>query len=140
MGIVLESGEPREVHHFCALIGYGVTAINPYLAYETVRELAEKDLLSGLSAEEGIRNYIKASYKGIMKVLTKMGISTIQSYHGAQIFEAVGLRKDVIDRYFTMTPSRLEGIGLEEIEAENKMRHDSAFNEALPYADTLEVG
>ncbi len=140
MGIVLESGEPREIHHFCTLIGYGVTAVNPYLAYETVKELAEKELLGGVSAEEGVHNYIKAADKGILKVLTKMGISTIESYHGAQIFEAVGLRKDVIDRYFTMTPSRLEGIGLEEIETENKMRHDSAFSEALPYADTLEVG
>lgn len=140
MGIVLESGEPREVHHFCTLIGYGVTAINPYIAYETIRDLAEKDQLNGLTKEEAIKNYIKACVKGILKVMTKMGISTVQSYHGSQIFEAVGISTAVIDRYFTMTPSRLEGIGLEEIEMENQMRHDSAFNEASPYTNTLEVG
>ncbi|NCB42233.1 MAG: glutamate synthase large subunit [Clostridia bacterium] len=140
MGIVLESGEPREVHHFCTLIGYGVTAINPYTAYDTIRDLATKDLLNGLCEEEAIKNYIKAIVKGVLKVLTKMGISTMRSYHGSQIFEAVGISKAVIDRYFTMTPSRLEGIGLEEIEAENQMRHDSAFNEASPYTNTLEVG
>lgn len=140
LGIVLESAEPREVHHFCTLIGYGVTAINPYLAYETIQDLSEKGLLEGLSYEEGKKNFIKASVKGILKVLTKMGISTMRSYHGAQIFEAVGLKKDLIDKYFTMTPSRLEGIGLEEIAIENKMRHESAYDENSLYADTLEVG
>jgi len=140
MGIVLESGEPREVHHFCTLIGYGVTAINPYVAYDTIKDLADKDQLNGLDEQEAMKYYIKACVKGVMKVLTKMGISTMRSYHGSQIFEAVGISKAVIDRYFTMTPSRLEGIGLEEIEAENQMRHDSAFNEASPYTNTLEVG
>lgn len=140
VGIVLESGEPREVHHFCVLLGYGVTAINPYIAYETIKELSHKGLLGDLTYKEGIKNYIKGSVKGILKVLTKMGISTIRSYHGAQIFEAVGLEKDVIDRYFTMTPSRLEGIGIEEIATENQMRHESAYNENSPYTDTLEVG
>ncbi len=140
VGIVLESGEPREVHHFCTLIGYGVTGINPYLAYETVHELFEKGLLEGLTYEEAKKKYIKGIVKGIMKVLTKMGISTMRSYHGSQIFEAVGLKKVLIDRYFTMTPSRLEGIGIEEIAMENKMRHDSAFNEDSPFTDTLEVG
>ncbi|WP_088227988.1 glutamate synthase large subunit [Desulfosporosinus sp. FKB] len=140
IGIVLESGEPREVHHFCTLIGYGVTAINPYLAYETLKDLAERGLLDGLSYEEAKKNYIKASVKGILKVLTKMGISTMRSYHGAQIFEAVGLRKDLIEKYFTSTPSRVEGIGLEEIALENQMRHESAYLENSPYTDTLEVG
>src|SRR5680860_651618 len=140
LGIVLESGEPREVHHFCTLIGYGVTAINPYLAYETIKNLSEKALLDGLTYEEGKKNFIKASVKGILKVLTKMGISTVRSYHGAQIFEAVGLRKDLIDKYFTMTPSRVEGVGLEEIALENQMRHESAYLEKSPYTDTLEVG
>ena len=140
LGIVLESAEPREVHHFCTLIGYGVTAVNPYLAYETIKDLSEKGLLEGLSYEEGKKNFIKASVKGILKVLTKMGISTIRSYHGAQIFEAVGLKKDLIDKYFTMTPSRLEGIGLEAIALENQLRHESAYNENSPYTDTLEVG
>ncbi len=140
MGIVLESGEPREVHHFCTLIGYGVTAINPYIAYETLKDLSEKGSLDGLTYEEGKKNFIKASVKGILKVLTKMGISTMRSYHGSQIFEAVGLKKDLIDKYFTMTPSRVEGIGLEEIAVENQMRHESAYLENSPYTDTLEVG
>ena len=140
LGIVLESGEPREVHHFCTLIGYGVTAINPYLAYETIKDLSKKEFLGGLTYEEGQKNFIKASVKGILKVLTKMGISTIRSYHGSQIFEAVGLKKDLIDKYFTMTPSRVEGIGLEEIALENQMRHESAYLENSPYTDTLEVG
>ncbi|MEA5025108.1 Ferredoxin-dependent glutamate synthase 1 [bioreactor metagenome] len=140
LGIVLESAEPREVHHFCTLVGYGVTAINPYLAYETIEDLAAKGLLDGLTAQAGIKNFIKASVKGMLKVLTKMGISTMHSYHGAQIFEAVGLRKDLIDKYFTMTPSRLEGIGLEEIALENQMRHESAYDENSLYADSLEVG
>ncbi|HEY5583996.1 MAG TPA: glutamate synthase large subunit [Ruminiclostridium sp.] len=140
VGIVLESGEPREVHHFCTLIGYGVTAINPYIAYETIKDLSEKGLLGEMSYEEGKKNFIKGSVKGILKVLTKMGISTMRSYHGAQIFEAVGLKKDLIDKYFTMTPSRLEGIGLEEIAIENQMRHESAYNEDSPYTDTLEIG
>ena len=140
VGIVLESGEPREVHHFCTLIGYGVTAVNPYLAYDTIRGLAERDLLDGLTFEEAKKNYIKASVKGILKVLTKMGISTVRSYHGAQIFEAVGLKSELIDKYFTSTPSRLEGIGLEEIAEENRMRHESAWGPDTPYADTLEIG
>ncbi|PKM77077.1 MAG: glutamate synthase large subunit [Firmicutes bacterium HGW-Firmicutes-15] len=140
MGIVLESGEPREVHHFCTLIGYGITAINPYIAYETIKDLAQKGLLNGLDYEESKKNFIKASVKGVLKVLTKMGISTIRSYHGAQIFEALGLKKDLIDKYFTMTPSRLEGIGLEEIAIENQMRHESAYAENSPYTDTLEIG
>lgn len=140
IGIVLESGESREVHHFCTLIGYGVTAINPYIAYETIRDLTEKGLLGGLTYEEGKKNFIKASVKGILKVIAKMGISTIRSYQGAQIFEAVGLKKDLIDKYFTMTPSRLEGIGLEEIAAENQMRHESAYGGNPLYTDTLEVG
>ncbi|MDJ0305562.1 glutamate synthase large subunit [Dehalobacter sp.] len=140
VGIVLETGEAREVHHFCALIGYGVTAINPYIAYATIRDLAAKGMTNGLSYQEAKKNYIKASIKGILKVLTKMGISTMRSYHGAQIFEAVGLKRDLIDRYFTQTPSRLEGIGLEEITMENQMRHESAFDENALYTDTLEIG
>lgn len=140
VGIVVESGEPREVHHFCTLIGYGVTAINPYLAYDSIRELHGKELLEGLSYDEAKYNYIKASVKGILKVLTKMGISTMRSYHGAQIFEAIGLKRELVDKYFTMTPSRLEGIGLKEIAIENRMRHDSAYGEGVLYKDSLEVG
>ncbi|HHV65742.1 MAG TPA: glutamate synthase large subunit [Peptococcaceae bacterium] len=139
VGIVLESGEPREVHHFSTLVGYGVTAINPYLAYETIEDLAERNMLEGLNAQEAIKNFIKASVKGMLKVLTKMGISTMRSYHGAQIFEAVGLSSELIDKYFTKTPSRIEGIGLREIAVENQMRHESAFGDGL-HTDTLEVG
>ncbi len=140
VGLVLESGEPREVHHFCTLIGYGVTAVNPYLAFQTIDALAEKDLLDGQTAEEGRKHYVKAAVKGMLKVLTKMGISTIRSYHGAQIFEAVGLKRELVDKYFTHTPSRLEGIGLAEIVRENEMRHDSAYDESPLYADSLESG
>lgn len=140
VGIVLESGEPREVHHFCTLIGYGVTAINPYLAYATICRLSEQQRLGGFSFEQARENFIRASVKGVLKVITKMGISTMRSYHGAQVFEAVGIKQEVIDRYFTMTPSRLEGIGLEEIAQESRMRHASAFNKNNPNRDSLEVG
>lgn len=140
VGILLESAEPREVHHFCTLIGYGATAVNPYLAYESIKDLAAKGMLEGLSYKKAKENYIKASVKGVLKVLTKMGISTIVSYHGAQIFEAVGLRKELVDKYFTATPSRVEGIGLEEIARENQMRHESAYAENSPYTQTLEPG
>ncbi len=140
IGIVLESGEPRDVHHFCTLIGYGVTAINPYLAYETLKDLSAKKLLGGKDFHDAQASYIKAIVKGIMKVLSKMGVSTMRSYHGAQIFEAVGLSKEVIDRYFTMTSSRIEGIGLEEIAMENKMRHESAYALNSLETKTLEIG
>lgn len=140
VGIVLESGEPREVHHFCTLIGYGVNAVNPYLAYETVKDLAAKNLLKGQDNEKGQKNYIKASVKGISKVFTKMGISTMRSYHGAQIFESIGIQKEVIDTYFTATSARLEGIGLHEIAIENQLRHESAYDENAPGKDTLEIG
>ncbi len=140
VGLVLESGEPREVHHFCTLVGYGVTAINPYIAFETVRDVSKKGLLCDLTPDQAEANYIKASYKGMLKVLTKMGISTIRSYHGAQIFEAVGLRKDLIDQFFTHTPSRLEGIGFEDVALENGMRHESAFLDNPIYGESLESG
>ncbi len=140
VGIVLESGEPREVHHFCTLIGYGVTAINPYLCLATVKQICEQGQSEGLNYEAAQKHYVKAAVKGMLKVLTKMGISTMRSYHGAQIFEAVGLSQELVDKYFTMTPSRLEGIGLEEIAEESKMRHDSAFIENNPTRDTLEIG
>ncbi|MGB7594298.1 MAG: glutamate synthase large subunit, partial [Erysipelotrichaceae bacterium] len=139
MGIVLESGEPREVHHFCALIGYGVTAVNPYIAFETLSDLASQGLLEGMDDVQAQDKFIKATVKGVMKVLTKMGVSTMRSYHGAQIFEAVGLRHELIGRYFTMTASRIEGIGIEEIALENQLRHESAYAES-PSTDTLEVG
>ncbi|MFZ7133940.1 MAG: glutamate synthase large subunit [Eubacteriales bacterium] len=140
VGIILESGEPREVHHFCTLIGYGVTAINPYLVYETIKEFEDNGSLNGLDYSTACNNYIKAAVKGILKVLSKMGISTIRSYHGAQIFEAIGIKQDVVDKYFTATPTRIEGVGIDEIAEESKMRHDSAYAENSLYTDTLEIG
>lgn len=127
VGIILESGEPREVHHFCTLIGYGVTAINPYLALDTVSDLAEKGRLGKKSAEEARESYMNALVNGILSVMSKMGISTVKSYHGAQIFEALGIGKEVADRYFGHTTSPVGGIGLVEIEEENRRRHEEAY-------------
>lgn len=136
VSIVLESGEPREVHHFACLLGYGVSAVNPYLAYDAINDMIQKGMLSGADRKTAVKKYIKAITKGVVKVLSKMGISTIQSYQGAQIFEAVGIRQSVVDRYFTWTPSRINGIGLDEIAEEALMRHTAAFddrhNEDLP--------
>ena len=127
VGIILESGEPREVHHFCTLIGYGVTAINPYLALDTVSDLAEKGRLGKKTAEEARESYMNALVNGILSVMSKMGISTVKSYHGAQIFEALGIGKEVADRYFGHTTSPVGGIGLVEIEEENRRRHEEAY-------------
>ncbi len=127
VGLILESGEPREVHHFATLLGFGASAINPYMAYETIRGLMEDELLEGIDYDKAVYNYNKAVLKGITKILSKMGISTIQSYQGAQIFEAIGIRKEVIDRYFTNTVSRIEGIGLGRNSKEAEIRHENAF-------------
>ena len=127
-GIVVESGEPREVAHFALLIGYGASAVNPYLALESLgRMAAEKSFLTTFDYGEAEKNYLKAAQKGILKIMSKMGISTIQSYCGAQIFEAVGLNDGLIKRYFTWTPSRVGGIGIAEIEAETVRRHAAAY-------------
>jgi glutamate synthase (NADPH/NADH) large chain len=138
--LILESGEPREVHHFATLIGYGVSAINPYLAYETLGDMIEQGMLTGIEYKDAIKKYIKASVKGVVKTMSKMGISTIQSYHGAQIFEAIGLNPSVIDTYFTRTPSRIGGIGLDIIAEEAAMRHRHAFPERQLNGRTLETG
>ena len=128
VGLVVESGEPREVSHFCLLVGYGAAAINPYLAFETIAEMVQQGTLSEpVSAKYAEENFIKAMDKGLLKVMSKMGISAVQSYRGAQIFEAVGLNQEVIDRYFTWTPSRIEGVGLEIIEAEAVKRHQDGY-------------
>jgi glutamate synthase (ferredoxin) len=127
VGLVLESGEPREVHHFSMLIGYGCGAINPYLVFETLEDMLREGLLEGVDCQTACRNYVKAAGKGVVKVIAKMGISTIQSYRGAQVFEAIGLDHSVVNKYFTWTPSRLEGIGLEVIAREARMRHERAF-------------
>lgn len=129
VSILLESGEPREVHHFALLLGYGVSAVNPYLAFETLDDMIQEKMLRGISHEKAVKNFIKAASKGVVKVLSKMGISTIQSYRGAQIFEAVGLKSEFVDQYFTWTPSRIGGIGLEEVAAETLAHHDRAFTE-----------
>ena len=127
IGLILESGEPREVHHFCTLIGYGVTAINPYLAFETVKDLHARKRLGDITLEKAEQNYIKAAVGGIMKVMSKMGISTVRSYHGAQIFEALGLNSDFIKKHFVNTPTRIGGIGLYGVTTEALARFDRAF-------------
>jgi glutamate synthase domain-containing protein 2/glutamate synthase domain-containing protein 1/glutamate synthase domain-containing protein 3 len=141
VALVIESGEPREVMHFCLLIGYGASAVNPYLAIETLENMAQRGLLpEGVTFETALKNYKKAINKGLLKVFSKMGISTLQSYRGAQIFEAIGLNKSLVDKYFTGTPSRVEGVGLDVLAEEAKMKHDHAFR-PLTEADTeLDVG
>ena len=127
IGLILESGEPREVHHFCTLIGYGVTAINPYLALETVHDLQARKRLGDITPEQAEKNYIKAAVGGIMKVMSKMGISTVRSYHGAQIFEALGLNTNFINKFFVNTPTRIGGIGLGGVANEALARYERAF-------------
>ena len=140
VGLVLESGEPREVHHFALLIGYGASAVNPYLAFETVHDQIRLGMITG-SAELAEKKYRKAIAKGIVKVISKMGISTIQSYHGAQVFEALGLNQDFIDEYFTGTPTRIGGVGIDVIAREVKMRQDRAYPPKRPiYHKQLGVG
>ena len=127
-GLVVETGEAREAHHFCLLIGYGAGAVNPYLAFETLADLHKVALLpDGLELEQAEKNYIKAANKAILKVASKMGISTVQSYRGAQIFEAIGIARDVIDQYFNGTASRIGGIGLEVIATESLLRHRRGY-------------
>ncbi|MHC4371943.1 MAG: glutamate synthase central domain-containing protein, partial [Planctomycetota bacterium] len=122
-GLIVESGEPREVMHFCLLSGYGANAINPYLAFESLDELHRQDELPGQMEPSQIAdNYIAAIKKGILKTMSKMGISTLRSYHGAQLFEAIGLSSSLVDEYFTGTSSRIGGIGLREIAQEASER------------------
>jgi glutamate synthase domain-containing protein 2/glutamate synthase domain-containing protein 1/glutamate synthase domain-containing protein 3 len=130
-GLVIESGEPREVHHMACLIGYGASAINPYLMFESLWELrGRRKLPAGMTAAEAERQVVKAIGKGLLKVLSKMGISTIQSYNGAQIFEAVGLHPDFVDEHFTGTPSRIGGIGMHELAREALDRHARGYPRA----------
>ncbi len=140
VGLILESGEPREVHHFSLLIGYGCGAINPYLAFETLADMIRQGLLTGLDHKTACKNFVKAVVKGVVKVIAKMGISTIQSYWGAQIFEAIGLKESVIDKYFTWTPSRVEGVGLDVIAEEVLKNHRHAFPDREVNGHTLDVG
>src|SRR5258708_1215072 len=141
VALVVESGEPREVMHFSLLMGYGASAINPYLAIETLEELSQRGYFpENVPFDKALKNYIKSVNKGLLKVASKMGISTLQSYRGAQVFEAIGLNKTVIDKYFTGTASRIEGVGLDVLAREAKMKHDHAF-QPVTNADTeLAIG
>jgi glutamate synthase domain-containing protein 2/glutamate synthase domain-containing protein 1/glutamate synthase domain-containing protein 3 len=127
VGLIIETGEPREVHHMALLLGYGAGAINPYLAFETLDDMIRQGLLPGLDQKTAVKNYIKALNKGILKVTSKMGISTIQSYRAAQIFEAIGLNREFVDRYFTWTASRIGGIGIDVVAQEALLRHHEAY-------------
>ncbi|HYL73084.1 MAG TPA: glutamate synthase large subunit [Bryobacteraceae bacterium] len=141
VALIIESGEPREVMHFCLLIGYGASAVNPYLAIETLEDQALRgNLPGGATFEKALKNYKKAVNKGLLKVFSKMGISTLQSYRGAQAFEAVGLNKSLIDRYFTGTASRIEGVGLDVLAREARMKHDHAFQPVSDAGVELEAG
>ena len=127
LSLVLESGEPRDVHHFATLLGYGASAINPYLAHETIKQMVEEEMINK-DPYAAIDDYNKAILGGIVKIASKMGISTIQSYQGSQIFEAIGISKEVIDKYFTGTVSRVEGITMKDIEDSVEELHSKAFD------------
>ena len=141
-GLVVESGEPRDIAHLALLIGYGAGAINPYLVFETMEDLIRRDyFLSRIEYKTAEKNFIKAAHKGVVKIMAKMGISTIQSYRGAQIFEAVGLNEDFIEEYFAWTPSRISGIGVDAIEEESRARHSFAYVDlVVPGHMQLETG
>ncbi len=126
-GLIIETGEAREVHHVALLLGFGASAVNPYLAFASLENLRSRGLLGDITEEKAQYHYIKAIDKGLLKIISKMGISTIQSYIGSQIFEAVGLHQSVVDRYFTGTPSRIAGINLSVIEEETLIRHRYAY-------------
>jgi glutamate synthase (NADPH/NADH) large chain len=139
--LIIESGEPREVMHFCLLIGYGASAVNPYLAIETIENLAERNLLpEGVTFDQALKHYKKSINKGLLKVFSKMGISTLQSYRGAQIFEAIGLSRKLVDKYFTGTSSRVEGIGLGVIAEEVRRKHAFAFSPVTDSETELDAG
>ncbi|MGE0486609.1 MAG: glutamate synthase large subunit [Gammaproteobacteria bacterium] len=148
VGLIVESGEPREVHHFAVLLGYGAGAINPYLAFETLDDMLRQGILREVKGKRddesahdaAVRNYIKAVNKGLIKVMSKMGISSVQSYRGAQIFEAVGLDKPFVDKYFTWTASRIGGIGIDVVEKEVSLRHHDAYPERQVKAPELSWG
>ncbi len=140
VSLILESGEPREVHHFAVLLGYGANAINPYLAFESMDDMIQQGMLPGIEHKKAVKNFLKASIKGVVKTMAKMGISTVQSYRGAQIFEAVGLHSSVIDKYFTWTPSRIEGVDLTGIASELLNRHRKAYPERVASDLTLDPG
>ena len=139
-GLVIETGEAREIHHVALLLGYGAGAVNPYLAFETLDDMIRQGFLSGMDHEKAVKHYIKALNKGVLKVLSKVGISTIQSYRGAQIFEAIGLAQEFIDKYFTWTASRIGGIGIDMVAREVSLRHHRAYPERPVVHPELEWG
>ncbi|MEA1915347.1 MAG: glutamate synthase large subunit [Campylobacterota bacterium] len=140
-GLIIETGEAREIHHFATLIGYGANAVNPYLAFETIEDMRKRKMINeDISHDQAIENYITAIGKGIYKVMSKMGISTIRSYTGAQIFEAVGLGDELVDKYFKGTPSRLGGIDVDTLENETKLCHAIAYPKQIIEANDLGVG
>ncbi len=139
VALIIESGEPREVMHFALLIGYGASAVNPYLAIETLEELAQRGRL-GVDFSTALKNYKKSVNKGLLKIFSKMGISTLQSYRGAQVFEAIGLNKELVDQYFTGTASRIEGVGLEVLAREALMKHAHAFSPQTDSETELDIG
>ena len=138
--IVIESAEPREPHHFACLFGYGASAINPYMVNEIIQDQVEAGIIKGLTFDNAVKNYNKAVAKGIIKIMNKIGISTLHSYRGAQIFEALGLSNEFIERFFCNTPSRIEGIGLNELENEIEKRFKKAFVNDQNSALDLEIG
>ncbi len=140
VSIIVETGEARETMHYALLVGYGATAINPYLAFQSIDSLIMEDELGDITPEKAHDNYVHAVSQGLLKILSKMGISTIQSYHGAQIFDAVGLSSELIDKYFEGTPSRIGGISLETVGEEVLIRHKNAFNKIRKPKSELEVG
>ena len=141
-GLVVESGEPRDIAHLALLIGYGAGAINPYLVFESMDNMIREDyFLTSIDYKTAENNFIKGAHKGVVKIMAKMGISTIQSYRGAQIFEAVGLDEEFVDEYFTWTPSRIGGIGIDEIEEESRVRHSFAYVDlVMPGSMQLDAG
>ena len=142
VGLVVESGEVREVHHVALLIGFGAAAVNPYLAMETAEDLVRQGVITGLTPEKAVRNLIKSLGKGVLKVMSKMGVSTIASYTGAQIFEAIGLSKEVVDEYFVGLTSRLGGVGIEILASETIKRHHIAYPPGgeIPGSKKLQIG
>jgi glutamate synthase (ferredoxin) len=139
-GLVVETGDAREVHHVALLLGYGAGAVNPWVAFESLDDMIREGLLTGIDRAPAVKNYIKALNKGILKVMAKMGISTLQSYCGAQIFEAIGLNRELVDRYFAGTASRVSGIGVEVIAEEVRRRHQQAYPERPVGAAELDGG
>ncbi|WP_347574673.1 glutamate synthase central domain-containing protein, partial [Klebsiella pneumoniae] len=136
--IVLESAEPREIHHFACLLGYGATVINPYLVYESIKDLINKGELK-LDYQKAVANFIKASSAGIVKIASKMGVSTLQSYNGSALFECLGINSKIVEKYFSSTTSRIEGIDLEDIEKETLKIHNQAFKDKSKALDSLGI-